>query len=65
MFAFLSPTILLVAVSWGFSFRARLAVDVDHLLIAQEVIGALREAGIKEASSAVQGRTLRAQAAAL
>ena len=54
MFAFLSPTIFSVAVSW------ELVLDPsrsgDHFLLAQEVIGTLREAGFKEESPGEQGR---------
>lgn len=59
MFAFLSANILLVAVSWRFAFRVRLAVDADHFLFVQEVIGALRVAAFKEDSPGEQGRSRR------
>ena len=55
MFAFLSPTIFSVAVSWELIWT-RPAVDVDHFLLAQKMIGALREAGFKEESPGEQGR---------
>ncbi len=49
MYAFRCPTMFTVAVSWELIWT-RPAVDVDHPLLAQEVIGAPREARFQEES---------------